>query len=83
MTSRRTEIWTVGEMYLNRFVAEHLEASSLQERADLLRKWLDPRRGVIRRLTNKPILADARPSAQLIFVKVLGDKILEAAKQCR
>ena len=45
MGSQRRDIWTVLAIYLDRFVTEFLEAHSLQEKADLDKKWLDPRRG--------------------------------------
>jgi hypothetical protein len=83
MGSQRRDIWNVLPNYLDRFVREFLEAPSLQAKADLQRKWLDPRRGVIRRLASKPVLAEARPSAQLIFVWLLGDGLLNAATACR
>ncbi len=83
MGSQRRDIWTVLAIYLDRFVTEFLEAHSLQEKADLDKKWLDPRRGVIRRLVNKPMLTEARPSAQLIFVELLGNGVLNAARACR
>jgi hypothetical protein len=83
MGSQRRDIWNVLPIYVDRFVREFLKAPSPQAKADLEQKWLDPRRGVICRLANKPILAEASPNARLIFVEVLGDKILDAAKQCR
>jgi hypothetical protein len=83
MDFQRRDIWNVVEIYLDRFVREFLRAHSPQEKADLERKWLDPRRGVIHRLVNKPILAEARPSAQLIFVELLGNGVLNAARACR
>jgi hypothetical protein len=83
MGSQRRDIWNVLPIYLDGFVREFLEVPSQQQKVDLERKWLDPRRGVIRRLVSKPILAQASPSARLIFVELLGDKILDAAKQCR
>jgi hypothetical protein len=77
------DIWNAVPIYVEKFLKKFAKASP-QEQRDELRKWFDPRRGVIRRLVNKPILAEAASSnLRLIFVEVLGDKILDAAKQCR
>ena len=83
MGSQGRDIWNVLPIYLDRFVRAFLRAHLPQEKADLERKWLDPKRGVIRRLVNKPILAEARPTAQLIFVELLGNGVLNAANACR
>ena len=83
MGSQRRDMWNVLPIYLDRFVRAFLRAHSPQEKADLERKWVDPRRGVIRRLLNKPFFTEARPSAQQIFLWLLEDGLLKAAADYR
>jgi len=80
MSSQRKDIWGVLQIQCAKMGKEFLKTSSLKEIADLENKWLDPRRGVIARLMNKPILVKARPSAQKVFVQYLGHQDRNASK---
>lgn len=80
MGSQRRDIWGVLQIQRDKMGKEFLKTSSLKEIAALENKWLDPSRGVIVRLMNKPILADARTSARNVFVQYLGSQVRNAAK---
>jgi hypothetical protein len=73
MGSQHGDIFS--SIYLEKLVKKYANASP-QERD----KWLETRRGVIRRLLNKPFFTKARPSAQLIFLWLLADRLLNATK---
>jgi hypothetical protein len=71
MGSQHGDIFSI---YLEQLVKKYANTSP-QERG----KWFEPRRGLIRRMLNKPFFTEARPSAQQIFLWLLEDRLLNAA----
>jgi hypothetical protein len=62
-----------SSIYLEKAVKGYAKASPQKKS-----KWFEPRRGLIRRLLNKPFFTVAPPSAQQIFLWLLEARLLKA-----
>jgi hypothetical protein len=83
MGSPRKDLWGILQGQCDKMGKEFLRTSSLREVAALERKWLDTRRGVIVRLMNKPVLANATDSVRKVFAYYLANQVRNASKYSR